>query len=75
MFVNKLRIKGQKEPYYMVLHSYREGDKVKHKYIGSLGHYPTVELAYQQALKDSLRAADKIERLEYIMSSMMEKRA
>jgi len=75
MFVRKLRIKGQKEPYYMVLHSYREGHKVKHQYIGSLGHYPTVERAYQAALKDSLRASDKLERLEYAMSSMQEKRA
>ena len=75
MFVSKLRIKGQKEPYYMVLHSYREGHKVKHQYIGSLGHYPTVELAYQAALKDSLRASDKLERLEHILLHMQPKGA
>ncbi len=75
MFVSKLKIKGQKEPYYMVLHSYRENGKVKHQYIGSLGHYPTVGRAYQSALKDSLRASDKLERLEYVLLSMQGKGA
>lgn len=75
MFVAKFIGKIPDKKYFRVIESYREGGKVKKRHIIYLGTHPTVELAYQQALKDSLRASDKLERLEYVMSYMMEKRA
>jgi len=60
---------------YKVLESYWEGGRAHKRHIAYLGKYPTVQDAYQAALKDSLRASDKLERLEYVMSSMMGKRA
>jgi len=75
MFVSKQKGMEGSRPSYRVLESYRVGGEVHKHFIVNLGRYPTVELAYQAALKDSLRASDKLERFEYVMSSMMEKRA
>ena len=75
MFVAKFKGKIPDKKYFRVFESYREGPKVKKRHIIYLGTHPTVELSYQQALKDSLRASDKLERLEYVMLSMQEKGA
>ena len=75
MYISKLRVKGQKKPYYHVLTSYKERGKVKKIYHGTLGHYPTLERAYQAAMKDYLKASNKLERLEYISLQMQQKGA
>ena len=75
MFVAREISSARGKIVYKVLESYWEGGKAHKRHIAFLGEYPTVELAYQSALKDSLRASDKLERLEYVLLSMQEKRA
>jgi len=58
---------------YKVLESYWEGGKAHKRHIAFLGKYPTVQDAYQAALKDYLKASDKLERLEYVLSCMQGK--
>jgi len=75
MFVTtfKSTIPGKK--YFKVIESFRVGPKVKKKHIISLALHRTVELAYQAALKDYLKASDKLERLECVLSCMQGKGA
>ncbi len=75
MFVSKLRIKGQRKPYYRVLESYRQDGEVHKHFIVNLGRYPTLEKAYQAELAKYLRVSNKIDKLEYAMSCMQGKRA
>lgn len=75
MFIVPYRSKGKSRKLFKVIESFRVGPKVKKRHIFSLGQYPTIERAYQAALKDYLQAADKLERLEYIQSQMQGKRA
>src|SRR4051812_41077115 len=48
MFVRSKTVKGRK--YYQVIETYRDGGKVRHRTIVSLGQHPTIEDAYQETL-------------------------
>src|SRR4051794_13823315 len=48
MFVRSKTVKGRK--YYQVIETYRDGGKVRHRTIASLGQHPTIEDAYQETL-------------------------
>ena len=75
MFVVGFKSPTPGRNYFKVIESYREGGTVKQHHIISLTYHRTVQAAYRAALKDYLSASDKLERLEYVMSSMMEKSA
>ena len=67
MYIAKVKVKGQKKPYYSVMHSYRDNGKIKQEYIGTLGHYSSINRAYRAALADYLKASAKLEKLESII--------
>ena len=75
MFVTSFKSPFSGRKYFKVISSYREGGTVKKHHIISLTYHRTVQAAYQAALKDYLKASDKLERLEYVMSSMQGKHA
>ncbi len=75
MFIARDINKASGRVVYKVLESYRESGKVHKRHIAFLGKYPTVTEAYQAALKDSLSASDKLERLEYYSLQMQQKGA
>jgi len=73
MFVAREISSARRKIVYKVLESYWEGGKAHKRHIAFLGKYPTVQDAYQAALKDYLKASDKLERLEYVLSCMQGK--
>ncbi len=75
MFVAREVSSARGKIVYKVLESYWEGGKAHKRHIAFLGKYPTVQDAYQAALKDYLKASDKLERLEYVLLSMQGKGA
>ncbi len=66
MFVAREISSARGKIVYKVLESYWEDGKAHKRHIAFLGKYPTVQDAYQAALKDYLKASDKLERLEYV---------
>ncbi len=75
MFVAREISSSRGKIVYKVLESYREGGTVKQHHIISLAYHRTVQAAYRAALKDYLKASDKLERLESVMSCMQGKGA
>jgi len=73
MFVAREISSARGKIVYKVLESYWESGKAHKRHIAFLGKYPTVQDAYQAALKDYLKASDKLERLEYVLSCMQGK--
>jgi len=67
MFVIGFKSPNPARRYFKVIESYRDGGVVKQNHIISLAYHRTVQSAYRQALKDSLKASDKLERLEYVL--------
>jgi len=75
MFVTSFKSPNPGRRYFKVIESVRVGPKVKKKHIISLAFHRTVQDAYRAALKDYLRASDKLERLEHILLHMQPKGA
>lgn len=73
MFVARDINKASGRVVYKVLESYRDENGVHKRHLAYLGKYPTVQAAYLAALKDYLKASDKLECLEGVMLSMQEK--
>lgn len=61
MFITRFKSPNPGRKYFKVIESYREGGIVKKRHIIGLAFHRTVELAYQSALKDYLKASDKLE--------------
>ena len=70
MFVTSFKSPNPGRRYFKVIESFREGGIVKKRHIIGLAFHRTVQDAYQAALKDYLKASDKMERLEFVMSCM-----
>ena len=67
MFVARFKSPTPGRKYFKVIESFREGGIVKKRHINGLAFHRTVQDAYQAALKDYLKALDKLERLEHVL--------
>jgi len=65
MFICRKTLPHRVRPYYVVLESHWNGGKPKHNCIVTLGYHSTVSAAYQAALRDYLKASDKLEYVIY----------
>ncbi len=69
MFIRGIDRPNKKKRNFYVIESYREGEAQtpRHRVIVSLGHSRSVERAYGEAMRDYLKAAQRLQAFEAVL--------